>query len=58
MSKVASTHAGYGKMRAMTQDDFYDIRSILHINNEYFTTEPLVRYEYEYRIQKVRRCCW
>ncbi|PRP85122.1 hypothetical protein PROFUN_07193 [Planoprotostelium fungivorum] len=51
--KVGNTHAGYGKMRVFDRCDEDDLRSIIALTNEYCTVEPLVEYEYEYRIQKI-----
>ena len=51
--KVGNTHAGYGKFRITSNADFDDIKSILALNNDYYTLEPLIEKDYEYRIQKI-----
>eukprot|EP01117_Protostelium_nocturnum_P012084 TRINITY_DN4426_c0_g1_i3.p1 TRINITY_DN4426_c0_g1~~TRINITY_DN4426_c0_g1_i3.p1 ORF type:complete len:340 (-),score=110.95 TRINITY_DN4426_c0_g1_i3:188-1207(-) len=51
--KVGNTHAGYGKMRVTNKSDHLDLSSILALNNDYYTVEPLVSYQFEYRIQKI-----
>lgn len=51
--KVSTVNSGYGKMRARADDDLDDLRSILALNCDYWTAEPLVQFEYEYRIQKI-----
>jgi Synapsin, ATP binding domain len=52
--KVASTHAGYGKIRVTQDADRDDLKSILALHRDYYTVEPLVgEIDYEYRIQKI-----
>jgi len=51
--KVSSTHAGYGKIVAHSKEELKDIMCILALHNDYFTTEPFIEHEYEFRIQKI-----
>jgi len=51
--KVSSTHAGYGKMRAQDEHDLKDLGCILALHKDYYTTEPLLEFEYEFRVQKI-----
>lgn len=51
--KVSNTHAGYGKMFLSNEGDYSDLKSILAIRDDYYTTEPKLDFEYEYRIQKI-----
>eukprot|EP01100_Stratorugosa_tubuloviscum_P006685 TRINITY_DN284_c1_g1_i1.p1 TRINITY_DN284_c1_g1~~TRINITY_DN284_c1_g1_i1.p1 ORF type:complete len:358 (+),score=145.85 TRINITY_DN284_c1_g1_i1:61-1074(+) len=51
--KVGNTHAGYGKFRIQNQTDFEDMKSIIALNNDYYTMEPMIDKEFEYRIQKI-----
>ena len=39
--KVASTHSGYGKIRVRNDEDMSDVRSLLILNKDFYTTEPL-----------------
>jgi hypothetical protein len=45
--------AGYGKIRVQSKSDWEDLKSILSMKKEYYTTEGLVEFESEYRIQKI-----
>jgi len=51
--KVGSAHAGRGKLRAFNAGDMRDIEGVLALNNNYYTTEPFLDADYEYRIQKI-----
>jgi len=51
--KVGSTHAGYGKLKVNSKSDFDDAKCVLALGNDYYTTEPLIDKDYEYRIQKI-----
>lgn len=52
--KVASTHAGYGKIRITSNEDGDDLKSILALHKDYYTVEPLVpEIAFEYRIQRI-----
>jgi hypothetical protein len=50
---VSSTHAGYGKLQVLNEADMKDVRCVLALHNDYFTAEPFIRHEYEFRIQKI-----
>lgn len=62
--KVSSSYGGYGvpgfeltssdivgKIVAHTKDQYSDIESILCMQNDFFTEEPFVKHEYEFRVQ-------
>ena len=51
--KVSNTHAGYGKMFLKSASDYDDLKSILALHEDYYTTEPMIEFEYEFRIQKI-----
>eukprot|EP00732_Lithocolla_globosa_P005644 Lithocolla_globosa_v1_NODE_5973_length_1154_cov_64.965455.p1 type:complete len:332 gc:universal NODE_5973_length_1154_cov_64.965455:1098-103(-) len=51
--KVGTTHAGFGKMCIKNKQDYDDFASVLAMKKEYFTMEPFIEHEYEYRIQKI-----
>src|SRR5690242_3960187 len=52
--KVGTAHAGYGKMRLTSKSDWEDLKSVLSMKKEYYTTEPFIpNIESEYRIQKI-----
>ena len=52
--KVASTHSGYGKIRVRGEDDMADVKSILILNKDFYTTERLIEnIDFEFRIQKL-----
>mmetsp|Transcript_42712 Transcript_42712/g.70466 ORF Transcript_42712/g.70466 Transcript_42712/m.70466 type:complete len:366 (+) Transcript_42712:23-1120(+) len=52
--KVASTHSGYGKIRVRDKDEMDDVRSILILSKDFYTTETLVEnIDFEFRIQKL-----
>ena len=52
--KVASTHSGYGKIRVTNDDDMADVKSILILNKDFYTTETLIEnIDFEFRIQKL-----
>ena len=51
--KVSSTHAGYGKIVARSESEYADVKCILALHNDYYTIEPFVEHEYEFRIQKI-----
>ena len=48
--KVGFPHAGYGKIRIFNRDELDDISSIIAINNNYSSIEPLIDVDYELRI--------
>jgi len=52
--KVGSTHAGYGKIQAESDAQFKDMRSVLALHQDYYTTEPFIQnIDYEFRVQKI-----
>ena len=51
--KVSNTHAGYGKMALKNDTEFDDLRCILALREDYYTSEPMIEFEYEFRIQKI-----
>eukprot|EP01123_Difflugia_compressa_P000424 TRINITY_DN10506_c0_g1_i1.p1 TRINITY_DN10506_c0_g1~~TRINITY_DN10506_c0_g1_i1.p1 ORF type:complete len:332 (+),score=61.78 TRINITY_DN10506_c0_g1_i1:49-1044(+) len=51
--KIGSAHAGRGKLRAFNAGEMRDIEGVLALNNNYFTTEPFLNADFEYRIQKI-----
>ncbi|KAL6079761.1 Asparaginyl-tRNA synthetase, cytoplasmic (Asparagine--tRNA ligase) (AsnRS) [Balamuthia mandrillaris] len=51
--KVSSTHAGYGKIQAKDAKEMQDVQCVLALHSDYYTAEPFVPHEYEYRIQKI-----
>jgi len=51
--KVASSYSGYGKIRVNDDSDLKDVTSILALHCDYFTTEPFIVHEYEFRLQKI-----
>jgi len=51
--KVGSSYGGYGKMIANNKQEYDDIISLLALSTEYFTEEPLIKHEYEFRVQVI-----
>jgi len=51
--KVGTGHEGRGKVRIFDKGGFKDIRGICSLDREYYTTEPFIAFEYEYRVQKL-----
>ena len=52
--KAASTHSGYGKIRVRNDEDMSDVRSLLILNKDFYTTEPLQEnIVFEFRIQRL-----
>jgi len=51
--KVGSAHAGRGKLRVRTAEDMKDVEGMLALGTDYYTTEPLLSVDYEYRVQKI-----
>jgi len=51
--KVGSAHAGRGKIRSHDEEELGDLKGVLAMNHDYYTLEPLVKFEFEYRIQKL-----
>jgi len=49
--KVASSCAGYGKMKVRTQGELDDLKGILELHNDFFTIEPFLESRYDIRLQ-------
>ena len=49
--KVASSCAGYGKMKVRSQGELDDLKGILELHNDFFTIEPFLPSEYDIRLQ-------
>ncbi|EKE40010.1 hypothetical protein ENUP19_0190G0006 [Entamoeba nuttalli] len=53
VAKVGTVHAGFGKMKLENQEDFDDLVSLIALQNRYVTTEPYIKWDYDFRIQKI-----
>jgi len=51
--KIGSVHAGFGKFLIKDENTYNDIEAILAMHNDYFTQEPFIDHEYEFRIQVI-----
>jgi len=51
--KVGTGHEGRGKVRIFDKGGFKDVKGILALDKQYYTTEPFVTFDYEYRVQKI-----
>jgi ribosomal protein S6--L-glutamate ligase len=56
--KVGSYHAGYGKMRVDTVEQWQDMKDLLAIAEDYFTVEPFVDYKNDIRCLGVGNAVW
>lgn len=53
VGKVGTVHAGFGKMKLENQEQFDDLQSIVALQDKYVTTEPYIKWDYDFRIQKI-----
>jgi len=51
--KVGNGHAGRGKLKVNGGNDWRDVKGILALDQQYYTTEPFLDVDFEYRIQKI-----
>eukprot|EP01080_Neovahlkampfia_damariscottae_P011477 gene11477-4641_t len=51
--KLGPGHAGYGKIKVNSTQQFDDATSIIQLYQDYFTAEPFIDYKYDLRIQKI-----
>lgn len=51
--KAGAAHAGYGKMQIYDYQQFQDICSVIALHGDYFTSEPFINVDYDFRIQKI-----
>uniref|UniRef100_A0A6B2L7J1 ATP-grasp domain-containing protein n=1 Tax=Arcella intermedia TaxID=1963864 RepID=A0A6B2L7J1_9EUKA len=51
--KVGSSYGGYGKMVAKSKGDYDDATSVLALGTEFFTEEPMIQHDYEFRVQVI-----
>ena len=52
--KLSHAHAGQGKIRVETQNQFEDMRTVCALHDEYVSAEPFFPYDAGIRVQ---RCC-
>ncbi|ELP85586.1 synapsin-3, putative [Entamoeba invadens IP1] len=53
VAKLGTVHAGFGKMKLENQEDFDDLVSLVAMQDRYITTEPYIKWDYDFRIQKI-----
>jgi hypothetical protein len=53
VAKVGTVHAGLGKMKLDTMQQFHDLRSVLALTPQYVAVEPFVDWDYDWRLQKI-----
>ena len=53
VAKVGTVHAGLGKMRLDTAQQYFDLRSVVALTGHYVTTEPCIDWDYDFRLQKI-----
>lgn len=51
--KIAHTHAGFGKMKVNSREQWDDLRSVVAIHGDYSTSEPFIDWDYDSRVQKI-----
>ena len=53
IAKVSTVHAGLGKMKIDTAQQYLDLRSVVAMSTHYLTTEPCIDWDYDFRLQKI-----
>lgn len=56
--KIGSYHAGYGKMRLSTQEQWQDMQGMVMATDDYFTLEPFIDYKRDIRCLGVGNDVW
>ncbi len=51
--KLGTVHAGYGKAKVETQEQWEDMKSLVALQGRYATTEPFIKWDYDFRVQKI-----
>jgi len=52
--KISWPHAGYGKIRIQDEKDFYGLKSVVSVHDDYSVIEPLIKSKYELRISFIK----
>eukprot|EP01113_Clastostelium_recurvatum_P046209 TRINITY_DN8057_c0_g1_i1.p1 TRINITY_DN8057_c0_g1~~TRINITY_DN8057_c0_g1_i1.p1 ORF type:complete len:391 (+),score=69.66 TRINITY_DN8057_c0_g1_i1:26-1174(+) len=53
VAKVGHAHAGYGKAKLKSAEEFADFKSLCALHGDYVTVEPFIEWDYDMRIQKI-----
>eukprot|EP00026_Physarum_polycephalum_P008628 Phypoly_transcript_08721.p1 GENE.Phypoly_transcript_08721~~Phypoly_transcript_08721.p1 ORF type:complete len:383 (+),score=81.77 Phypoly_transcript_08721:284-1432(+) len=53
VAKIGTAHAGFGKMKIEDSGEFEDFRSVVAMQDKYVTAEPFIKWNYDFRIQKI-----
>jgi ribosomal protein S6--L-glutamate ligase len=56
--KVGSYHAGYGKMRLTSAEQWQDMQDMVMATDDYFTLEPFIEYKKDIRVLGVGDQVW
>eukprot|EP01125_Pyxidicula_operculata_P011922 TRINITY_DN3903_c0_g1_i2.p1 TRINITY_DN3903_c0_g1~~TRINITY_DN3903_c0_g1_i2.p1 ORF type:complete len:331 (-),score=67.88 TRINITY_DN3903_c0_g1_i2:90-1082(-) len=51
--KVGHSHAGYGKMKIEDEKTYDSFRELASVHEDYVTTEPFIKWDFDMRIQKI-----
>ncbi len=51
--KLGTVHAGYGKAKVESQEQWEDMKSLVALQGRYATTEPFIKWDYDLRVQKI-----
>jgi len=51
--KVGTVHAGFGKYVIKDDSTYDDIEGLIALHNDYFTQEPFIEHDYEFRVQVI-----